>query len=171
MEFHYIASLRRCQGIILRFRGLWASFLLSFCTSHKRAALHSECGSHFLFIPAMIPFTINCSLAASRRGQFVTHYVEPPTSFGPLDRNCDSNCSLSTSLFVGRGHDPADQVGQSSSIFVQNRPISGKTRRSCNVTLRRGHDPALQRDCAINYNLISTTGRGAQGVFDVRRTA
>jgi len=39
----------------------------------------------------------NCSLAASRRGQFVTNCVEPPTSFGPLDRNCDSNCSLTAS--------------------------------------------------------------------------
>jgi len=103
----------------------------------------------------------NCSLAASRRGQFVTNCVEPPTSFGPLDRNCDSNCSLSNSPFVGRGHDPADQVGQSSSIFVQNRPISGKTRRSCNVTLRRGHDPALQWRIKFgksNYNLSICQG-------------
>ena len=60
------------------------------------------------FVKKQLP--INCSLAASRRGQFVTYCVEPPTSFGPLDQICGSNCSLKRRIpyaIVGRGHDPA----------------------------------------------------------------
>ena len=130
---------------------------------------------------------INCSLAASRRRQFVRYVVDDPYAIGHRSVSNRGNCNSLWGATVGRGHMNCGVIAPGNHLFrircAEHHPADHGSIMYTNVPAldaicvifrppnmqrgRRGHDRALHcvsKISTLNYNLnISAT---SQKIFD-----